>query len=173
MRTLRVAAVVFLFVALGSFPAVAASKPAVHDITGKVVSVHDGDTVTVLVGGRQHKIRLNGIDAPELSQDYGRRSRQLLASLCFGKIVRVRVVDIDRYGREVGDVFLGDSAVNAEMVRAGLAWHYKQYSTDPALAALEVDARAAKRGLWAAPHPTAPWDWRHTKSVKKKPRSGT
>jgi endonuclease YncB( thermonuclease family) len=140
-----------------------APTAGVRELSGKVVAVHDGDTLTVLVASVQHKIRLNGIDAPELGQNYGRRARQFLSDLCFGTIVTVRVVNVDRYGREVGDVVVGGVLANAELVRAGLAWHYKQYSKDPALAALEKEARAARRGLWVDRNPTAPWDYRHGK----------
>jgi endonuclease YncB( thermonuclease family) len=141
----------------------AAAKPRAYLLTGKVVSVHDGDTLTLLEGSRQHKIRLNGIDAPELGQAFGRRARQLLADLCFGRIVTVRVVDIDRYGREVGDVLIDGLNASAELVRAGMAWHYKQYSTDEELAALEKDARAARRGLWADDRAIPPWQYRRKK----------
>lgn len=141
--------------------AVAAEQvPVRRDISGSVVAIHDGDTLTVLVGTTQHKIRLNGIDAPELGQAWSQRSRELLASLCFGKTVRVRVLDTDKYGRELGDVYAGEVFVNAELVRAGLAWHYKAYSRDTALAALEAEARAQKRGLWADANPIPPWDYR-------------
>ncbi len=165
-RVVVFAAFLILICPLAS--AAAGSRAVLRELRGKVVSVHDGDTITVVVGKRQHKIRLDGIDAPELGQDFGRRSRQLLSDLCFGKIVTVRVVDVDRYGREVGDVRVGNVDANAELVRAGLAWHYKQYSDDPRLDALENEARTAKRGLWAGSDPIPPWDWRHDKSLRKK-----
>ncbi|MCX7037922.1 MAG: thermonuclease family protein [Spirochaetes bacterium] len=136
------------------------TAPKVGRLTGNVVAIHDGDTLTLLVGTVQHKIRLNGIDAPELRQPFSQRSRQFLADLCFGKLVTVRVVDVDKYGREVGDVDVDGVPVNAELVRAGLAWHYKQYSKDATLAALEVEARSGKRGLWADPNPIPPWEFR-------------
>jgi endonuclease YncB( thermonuclease family) len=149
-------------------PAPAASRTAaasrapkeIRQLLGEVVAVHDGDTLTLLVGTTQHKIRLNGIDAPELGQAFGSRARQFLSGLCFGKTVTVRVVDIDRYGREVGDVYVNGVFVNAELVRAGMAWHYKQYSKDAKLAALENEARSGKRGLWADARPVAPWKYR-------------
>jgi micrococcal nuclease len=143
--------------------AVSAAPANAHDLLGRVTAVHDGDTFTLLVGGVQHKIRLNGIDAPELRQAFGTRARQFLARLCFGKTVTARVVNVDRYGREVGDVYVGGVLVNAELVRAGMAWHYKQYSKDAMLAELELEARAAKRGLWSDPKPTAPWNFRKAK----------
>jgi endonuclease YncB( thermonuclease family) len=141
-------------------PAVNAAAKHADQLLGEVVAVHDGDTLTLLVGTTQHKIRLNGIDAPELGQAYGSRARQLLADMCFRKTVTVRVVDVDRYGREVGDIYCGGVLVNAELVHAGMAWHYTQYSRDATLAALEAEARQAKRGLWADPNPTPPWQYR-------------
>jgi endonuclease YncB( thermonuclease family) len=136
------------------------TAPKVGKLLGSVVAIHDGDTLTLLVGTVQHKIRLNGIDAPELGQPFAQRSRQFLADLCFGKSVTVTVVDVDKYGREVGNVFVGQALSNEELVRAGLAWHYKQYSKDATLAALEVEARSGKRGLWADPNPIPPWEFR-------------
>ena len=147
-----------------AIPAAAAATPKViRDLLGRVTAVHDGDTLTLLVGTTQHKIRLNGIDAPELGQAYGTRARQFLSALVFGKTVTVRVVDVDRYGREVGDVYVGGVLANAELVRAGMAWHYKHYSKDATLAELEVQARAEKRGLWADPKAMAPWNYRRRK----------
>ena len=147
-----------------SSPAAGRATPKeIHDLLGRVTAVHDGDTLTLLVGTTQHKIRLNGIDAPELGQAYGTRARQFLSALVFGKTVTVRVVDVDHYGREVGDVYVGGVLANAELVRAGMAWHYKQYSKDATLAELEMQARAEKRGLWADPKAMAPWNYRRRK----------
>lgn len=136
------------------------TAPKVRRLSGSVVAIHDGDTLTLLVGTVQHKIRLNGIDAPELGQSFAQRSRQFLADLCFSESVTVTVVGIDKYGREIGDLFIRQVYGNAELVRAGLAWHYKQYSKDEALAALEVEARSGKRGLWTDHDPIPPWEYR-------------
>lgn len=139
----------------------AASQVSQHlELSGKVVGVHDGDTLTLLAGTTQHRIRLNGIDAPEPGQPYNQRAKQALSGLCFGVVVRVVVLDVDRYGREISDVYVGEMLVNAELVRAGLAWHFKKYSRDPVLAALETDARFEGRGLWADAAPVPPWDYR-------------
>jgi micrococcal nuclease len=143
--------------------AATAVPKVIHDLLGRVTAVHDGDTLTLLVGTTQHKIRLNGIDAPELGQAFGTRARQFLSALVFGKTVTVRVVDVDRYRREVGDVYVGGVLANAELVRAGMAWHYKRYSKDATLAELELQARAEKRGLWADPKAMAPWNYRRRK----------
>ena len=133
------------------------------ELTGKVIAIADGDTLTVLSADQQQiKIRLAEIDTPESGQPYGSRARQALAALAFGKQVRIVETDRDRYGRTVGRVYVGGMDVNAELVRQGAAWVYRQYAKDPALFALEDEARAAKRGLWALPEAQQipPWEWR-------------
>jgi endonuclease YncB( thermonuclease family) len=100
------------------------------------------------------------IDAPELHQAYGRKAKQALGNLVLGKIVTVEQVDIDRYGRTVGNVYLDKLYVNAEMVRNGYAWFYRKYGRDMSLYDLENQARAGRRGLWADANPTPPWEWR-------------
>lgn len=137
------------------------------ELTGKVVGVHDGDTLSLLISDgasfRQVKVRLAEIDTPESKQPYGQHAKQALSDLTFGKQVRVVVQDTDKYGRTVGRVYVGGLDVNAELVKRGAAWVYRQYSRDPSLLVLEQQARAAKRGLWGLPEAQrcAPWDWRH------------
>jgi endonuclease YncB( thermonuclease family) len=131
-------------------------------ITGRVVGVHDGDTLTVLTPAKQQiKVRLYGIDAPEAKQAFGSRGKQELSALAFGKSVRVEIESKDRYGRTVARVFVGITDVNAEMVRRGFAWWYRSYAKkDVALAAAETEAKNAGRGLWADKTAVAPWDFR-------------
>ncbi len=131
-------------------------------IVGKVVHVADGDTLTVLDRNHvPHKIRLYGIDAPETGQAFGTRSRQNLSSKVFGKTVRVQVVDHDKYGRNVGRVFLGGRSINMEQVRDGYAWDYRHYDNSREFGAAQSHARAGGRGLWADKSPTPPWEYRH------------
>lgn len=130
---------------------------------GKVVGVADGDTITVLHNKEEHKIRLAGIDCPELKgQPFGAAAKKLTSKLVFGKMVKVTVTDTDRYGRLVAEVYLPDGkCLNQELVRSGMAWWYRRYAPDDeVLAKLEVDARKARRGLWAEKAPTPPWEWR-------------
>lgn len=140
------------------------------DFTALVVGVNDGDTITVVKNLEEVRIRLCGIDCPERGQPFGNKARDFTSDACFGSYVTVSVRDEDRYDRLVADVQLQDgSSLNQELVRAGLAWHYKQYSKNTQLASLEQDARNAHRGLWSDARAVAPWDWRRNgKSEKAK-----
>jgi len=125
--------------------------------------VSDGDTLTLLTAEKQQvKVRLGEIDTPESRQPYGQRAKQALSDLAFGKQARVVVQDTDKYGRTVGRVYVGGVDVNAEMIRQGAAWVYRQYLKDQSLLALEQQAKSAKRGLWGLPEAERcpPWDWR-------------
>jgi micrococcal nuclease len=127
----------------------------------RVVGVHDGDTLTCLdENNQQQKVRLAEIDAPELGQDFGKVSREALASMVFGKTVEVVDEGKDRYGRWIGHVLVNGTDVNRELVATGNAWHYAAYSKDKSLAQLQADARGKQIGLWAQPSPVAPWQFR-------------
>lgn len=118
----------------------------------------------------QHTIRLAGIDAPEEGQPFGSKSREALADKVFGPTVRVEVIDVDRYHREVGRIFLGDRFVNSEMVRDGFALRYVTYDKPGEFTAAEADAHEHRRGLWVDPSPTPPWEWRRAKRQVKSAR---
>jgi micrococcal nuclease len=153
---------VLLFSAAATGPALAA-KPG-PPVDGRVVKIADGDTLTVLDGSNvQHKIRLAGIDAPEKGQPFGTKARENLAGKVFGQTVHVEVIDVDRYRREVGRIYLGERFINAEMVRDGFAWRYVTYDKPGEFTAGENDAREHHRGLWADPNPVPPWEWRKMK----------
>ena len=136
------------------------------EYAGKVVGVSDGDTLTLLVPDgasfKQVKVRLGEIDTPESKQPYGERAKQILSDLAFGKQARVMVQDTDKYGRTVGRVYVGGVDVNAEMVKQGAAWVYRQYAKDQTLFRLEEQAKATTQGLWGLPEAQRcpPWDWR-------------
>ena len=139
-------------------------------LTGKVVSIIDGDTVTVLTYDKQTKVRLAEIDTPEKNQPYGQKAKKALSDFIFGKTVRVEVDTIDRYGRTVGTIFSDGQNINKEMVKAGHAWVYIQYAKDKTLFALEKNAKENQSGLWALPEGEriAPWKWRRGKrSIEK------
>jgi endonuclease YncB( thermonuclease family) len=130
-----------------------------------VVGISDGDTLTARCGTpgayEQLKVRLAEIDAPEKRQPFGQRSREHLSDLCFQKQAEIRPASKDRYGRTVARVICAGQDANAAQVRAGLAWAYTRYLTDPSIAQLERGARAAHRGLWSDAEPMPPWEWRH------------
>ena len=133
------------------------------EISGQVVGVTDGDTLTLLTAEkRQVKVRLAAIDTPESKQPYGTRAKQALSNLAFGQPARIDVQTTDRYGRSVARVYVGERDIYAAMVEQGAAWVYRQYAHDPQLLALEAQAQAAKRGLWAlsAAEQVPPWEWR-------------
>ena len=138
--------------------------------TARVVKIVDGDTISVQVAGKgAQKVRLVDIDTPEHDQPYGREARQALATLVSGREVRLETHGSDDYGRLLARVFIGDVDVNAELVRGGAAWVFRKYSDDAELLALEREARAEKRGLWALPasERVPPWQWRHPDATAK------
>jgi micrococcal nuclease len=136
-------------------------------LVGKVVSVSDGDTFTLLVSKEQYKIRLYGIDCPESGQDFGNVAKNFLSDKVFGKVVTVTKMDIDRYGRTIGMVFIDEINVNEELLKAGLAWHYKAYDKNHEWSKFEEKARKLKLGLWSHPNPIPPWEFRKMKSNTK------
>ncbi len=131
-----------------------------ESLVGKVVAVTNGDTIGVLVHRIPVKVRLEGIDSPEIGQPFGANAKQALSRAIFGKEVVVNVTGKDRYKRTLGVVMLNGRDVNKALVRAGYAWHFKKYNSDDQLAAAEQEARLAKRGLWADGKAIPPWDWR-------------
>ncbi|MGC8769362.1 thermonuclease family protein [Calditerrivibrio sp.] len=130
-------------------------------IKGKVVGVSDGDTITLLAeDNKPLKIRLAQIDAPEKKQDFGQKSKQSLSDLIYLKDVTVKVWDVDRYGRIVGQIFYNNLDVNLEQVKRGMAWVYFRYAKDPEyFKAMEI-AKSKKIGLWSMPNPIPPWEFR-------------
>lgn len=142
-------------------------------LSGRVVRVADGDTITVLdADKRQNKIRLAGIDAPEKAQPFGRRSQESLAELVANRPVIVETHKRDRYGRFVGKVLVDGRDINVEQLRRGLAWFYRQYERElsardqQSYARAEDEARSFRAGLWADKQPIPPWDFRRAHSGK-------
>lgn len=136
-------------------------------LQGRVVSIADGDTVTVLdASNTQWKIRLMGIDAPEKKMPFGQKSKEHLSDLVFDKQVTVDYNKQDRYGRTVGKIIINGIDANLEQIKAGMAWHYKQYQREQSSAdqmsytEAEEQARVGRKGLWVDADPVPPWDWR-------------
>lgn len=140
-------------------------------LTGTVYGVSDGDTIKIRAqDGKEMRVRFHGIDAPESKQAFGQKSKQTLSDLIYRKQVVVQVVDVDRYGRSVGKVYLQDKArtyVNLRMVQTGMAWWYDRYApNDRDLRDAMMVARREKKGLWADPKAIAPWEYRKAQRSK-------
>ena len=141
--------ILLFFLVLGSLPG----------FEGKVIRVSDGDTIVVLTQDKEQiKVRLNGIDAPEKKQPFGKQSTKFLANLVAGKTVEIKKEGNDRYGRTIGTVLLDGLDVNKEMVANGYAWAFRKYSKK--YAPDESNAKHEKLGLWAEEDPTPPWEYR-------------
>ena len=130
-----------------------------------VLRVVDGDSLIVLLDQQQIRVRLKEIDAPELTQAFGKRSRQSLIDMCARKTARVSWSDKDRNGRTLGRVSCGGIDANAEQVRRGMAWVFDRYAKDRSLYPLQDAARSARLGLWAETAPVPPWQWRQAKGA--------
>jgi len=156
-----------------AFATAAHAQPVLELLTGKVVGVSDGDTLTVLVQRDQSleqiKVRVSGIDAPEKAQAFGNRSKRGLSDCAFAKEVQVEVIKLDRYRRSVGKVISQGTDCGLRQIELGLAWHYKAYAREqsPAdrqsYAAAEDLAHERKLGLWSDPAAIPPWEFRHPK----------
>ena len=136
--------------------------------SGEVVGIADGDTITVLNSKtlKDVKIRLYGIDTPERGQAFSKRARQFTSKLVYGKVVEVKVMATDRYGRTVAMIYADKTLLNEELVKTGLAWVYWQYCHHPICESwkgLQIGARMDKRGLWADPNRIPPWEFRRKK----------
>lgn len=148
-------------------------------LSGYVVSIADGDTITVLdANNQQHKIRLSGIDAPEKAQPFGEHSKQNLAAMVFNKDISVEWNKRDRYGRIIGKVMVQPSDCqkclktldtgHAQII-AGLAWWYRKYAKEQSpqdrgsYESDEQEARARHLSLWGDADPVPPWEWRKTR----------
>lgn len=131
----------------------------------RVVSVPDGDTLVVYMGaGKTRRVRLYGLDCPELGQPYGPLAAETTSSLTLFTTVSLTVMDTDRYDRLVAVVTLPDGGtLNEELLRRGLAWLYGRFCKAPVCAGMKIaerEARREKRGLWEQDNPQAPWKWR-------------
>jgi endonuclease YncB( thermonuclease family) len=156
----------------------ATSSVCADPLTGRVVGIADGDTITLLDDNRQqHKIRLVGIDAPEKAQPFGQKSKTSLSAMVFNREVEIVGSKRDRYGRSLGKVMAADPNCNAPacpkihdvnlmQVMSGMAWWYRQYAAEQSpkdredYEVAEFQAKSQRRGLWADKNPVPPWEWR-------------
>lgn len=148
-----------------------APKAELKEISGTVIKITDGDTITVLDSNKkQYKIRMNGIDAPERRQAYGTKSKDALGKFIFKKEVLIKWDHRDKYKRIIGDVYLKNEYINLKMVEDGWAWHFKRYSKSQKMAKAEKEARKKKKGLWAdSKEQIPPWDFRKKKDNDSEP----
>ena len=139
-------------------------------VEGKVTRVIDGDSILVTDSKSvEYEVQLEGIDAPELKQDFGKESTEGLTKLLNGKSVRLTWKSKDNFERLLAQVYDGEKHINIEMIKSGMAWHFKRYNKDETLAKAESEAKEAKKGLWAIESPVAPWDYRKDNKAQDKP----
>lgn len=138
----------------------------------RVIRIYDGDTFTILDpnGLKTYNIRINGIDAPERTQEYGLYARAFLEQLIDGKPVKITPIGIDIWGRTTATCYDHQGHdIALEMLKAGMAWHYTQYSSNQKYAEAEKMARCAHTGLWCRTNPMNPQDYRHApRDIKRK-----
>lgn len=136
-----------------------------YDYCVKVISISDGDTFRGLTENNEEiKFRIFGIDAPERHQAFGKRSTQYLSDLIFGETVGIKIQKTDYFGRLVVWVYTSDDKdVSVEMLKAGMAWHFKKYDKSEEYASLENNARLNGIGLWVDKNPIPPWVFRKSK----------
>ena len=150
-------------------------KPVVEQVVerfnGRVIRVSDGDTCDVETPtGRIVRIRIYGIDAPELAQPFGKESRKYVDKKLLRQQVIIEKYYDDQYGRCVGRVILNDKDLALELLEEGIVWHYVQYCNDPAYAEAEQQARKEQKGLWkssAGEEPVPPWEYRKAHPRRK------
>jgi|TARA_B110000971_G_C19647256_1_gene336189 endonuclease YncB( thermonuclease family) len=140
------------------------------DIEGVIYRVIDADTVIIeSEEGAKYKVRLLGIDAPEIKQNYGKESTRYLSSMVLGKFLVVTGSKKDRYKRLLGKLVLGGNDINLNLIKNGMAWHYKRFKNSQdrkdqfLYSNAEKYAKVNKLGLWSKEAPIAPWRWRKNK----------
>jgi len=140
--------------------------------TGKVIGIVDGDTYDILLNGKLTvRIRMEGIDAPEKGMPFYKVAKKHLSDLCFGKQVTLKLTGKDHHDRTLAFSYLQDGTeLSHEMLKAGLAWHFKEYNRDSDLDELETEARNSKLGIWQGENPMSPWENRalHRNGVSTK-----
>ena len=146
-------------------PSNALSSHEEHQTGYKVIGIKDGDTFVLLIDGKEQTVRLAHIDCPEKKQPFGNKAKLFASDLCFGKnVTLIHNNKYDRNKRLISEIIsLDGKNVNKEILKNGLAWHFKKYSDNDEYSQLEIEARNNKIGLWSDPNPIAPWLWRKAK----------
>lgn len=133
--------------------------------SGRVTSIIDGDTIEILINGQYQRIRLFGIDCPENGQPFSTEATQFTSSLVNGKTVQIMAKDRDSYGRTVAEIILPDGRnLNKEIVKAGYAWWYYQYTDDLDYCAFEARAKINGIGIFSNPYALPPWIYRNVQT---------
>lgn len=159
----RAVALALCLLWLSAAPFAAHAQEGERILHGTVVRVSDGDTMDVRLGdGSLVRVRLYGVDAPELSQAFGGEARRYAAATVLKRNVQVHRKDIDKYGRLVGQIFVDGRDLGLELLQAGMVWWYRQYCDDPLYGEAQDSARQQHRGLWGVPGeaPCPPWEYR-------------
>ena len=151
------------FIYLFALATVLTASSSSADIPLENIRVIDGDTIRAEVEGKERKIRLDDIDAPEMNQPFGVQSRNFLKRLLNEKDVTLISQGEDRYGRTLGEIYANGESANALMIKSGFAWVYDRYVKDSSLYKYQDQAKAENLGLWQAENPIAPWMWRKQK----------
>jgi micrococcal nuclease len=138
-------------------------------LTAKVIGIKDGDTVEVI--DKQNNIvtlRLAEVDCPEKKQPFGTKAKQFTSDLVYLKTIKYIVTNKDRYGRYIAKIYFENKYLSAEIIKKGMGWQYKKYSTSKELAKFEQQARSKKIGLWIDPNPIYPSEWRKAKKSRNR-----
>jgi endonuclease YncB( thermonuclease family) len=149
---------------------VSSTLSADETMEAKVKRVIDGDSILVVDSNdMEFEAQLEGIDAPEMKQEFGKESLEALTKMLKDQKVKLTWKSKDTYDRLLAQVYLEDKHINVEMLRSGMAWHFKRYNKSEELAKIESEAKQAKKGLWAKESPVAPWDYRKENKAPDKP----
>jgi len=134
-----------------------------QSLSAKVVGIKDGDTVIVLDSlNNQITLRLAEVDCPEKNQPFGTKAKQFTSDQVYLKTIKYVVTDTDRYGRSIAMIYYDsdNKYLSAEIIKAGMGWHYKRYSTSKELATFQENAKQNKIGLWIDNDPIEPSEFR-------------
>lgn len=163
MRNLSVIWFILLFISIIACTSKSGKNPSLKKgstISGKVISIIDGDTYDVLIqDNKTIRVRMEGIDAPEKGMPFYQKSKKYLSDLCLGKQITIKITGVDNHDRLLAYSFLEDGKeLSHEMIKAGFAWHFKKYNSNSELSELEFEAKTLKKGLWIDKNPMAPWE---------------
>ena len=134
-----------------------------------MIGIKDGDTVEII--DKQNNtvtLRLAEVDCPEKKQPFGTKAKQFTADLVYLKTIKYIVTNKDRYGRYIAKIYFENKYLSAEIIKKGMGWQYKKYSTSKELAKFEQQARSKKIGLWIDPNPIYPSEWRKAKKSRNR-----